>query len=509
MNALVNSCAMVWSGDGSIPDGPRARAGPQGPLWWTTERPGSLFADTPALLDRKEQDESDKNEDDRMAASAAREREQAALEARRRDRRLSSEIGQVTAATGLAGPTGTPVRLEGGNVPNAGSASIVSSGDVPLAAQESMGSAAHHNLLGSECRPAGRTLFPKGLSASEGAGSQDAMPSQGDPRGARANTVPAGTPLDSPAQERGRLRKASAGGDGPAATTARLRVLSKAHAWAVVQPSGPALSKTPLSGPSTAARQGTSGLGDGPRLVPSRFPSVGPTIPKAEGFAAATRPRGNALSPGVKEMQPAQAPEDRGQKTEDRRQRTAPSSVLRLPSSEIRPPSSVLRPPKSGAAESPVRDVAEQILDSLRASVMQGNRQIVIRLQPPELGTVIVRLREQDRHLDGRLEVGESDTRLEIERALPEVVRSLQEAGIPIRRFEVMTDNRPEQDIGRGLSQQDGGAGQQNLDQGRDSLSVSWASHSLGDGDCATASDPAQSKERWGSGSEGGIDVLL
>ena len=42
-----------------------------------------------------------------------------------------------------------------------------------------------------------------------------------------------------------------------------------------------------------------------------------------------------------------------------------------------------------GATTSPLRSVGEQILDSVRASAAPGDRQIVIRLQPPELGTVV------------------------------------------------------------------------------------------------------------------------
>jgi flagellar hook-length control protein FliK len=82
-----------------------------------------------------------------------------------------------------------------------------------------------------------------------------------------------------------------------------------------------------------------------------------------------------------------------------------------------------------GTNPNPVGTVGEQILDSVQASMAQGDRQIAVRLQPPELGTVTVRLREQGDHLEGTVEVGQSDTRREIERALPEVIRGLRMRG--------------------------------------------------------------------------------
>jgi flagellar hook-length control protein FliK len=126
-----------------------------------------------------------------------------------------------------------------------------------------------------------------------------------------------------------------------------------------------------------------------------------------------------------------------------------------------------------GARASVSQSVGEQILDSLKASMTQGDRQVLIRLQPPELGMVLVRFREQGELLDGMLQVDRTDTRREIEQALPEVVRSLQDAGIGIRRLDVTDGDSPGQDLGRGQSQQDGSSGYRDAGQDRDHL---WAS---------------------------------
>lgn len=163
----------------------------------------------------------------------------------------------------------------------------------------------------------------------------------------------------------------------------------------------------------------------------------------------------------------------------------------------------------SAASPSPVRTVGQQILDSVQASMAHGDREIAVRLQPPELGTITVRVREQDDHLEGTVEVGQSDTRREIERALPEVVRGLQEAGIQIRRLEVTGGDSPGQDLGRGLLQQDGWSGHNSSGQNRDHLPTP---HSPWSQEAASYSVPARGSAETDRSTHvpaGRIDLLL
>jgi flagellar hook-length control protein FliK len=128
--------------------------------------------------------------------------------------------------------------------------------------------------------------------------------------------------------------------------------------------------------------------------------------------------------------------------------------------------------PQGGAdvpvPRSPTRDIGEQILDSVHASLTRGDKQVTVRLQPPELGTVVVRLREQGEHISALLEVSKNDIRREIEQALPQVLRSLQDAGVQIRRFEVVTSDQPQRDFARNQMQQDAWPQQHGSDQGHD-----------------------------------------
>ena len=162
------------------------------------------------------------------------------------------------------------------------------------------------------------------------------------------------------------------------------------------------------------------------------------------------------------------------------------------------------------ATPNSIRTVGEQILDSVRTSLARGDGQISVRLQPPELGTVTVRLQERGERLEGTVEVDRSDTRREIEQALPDVVRSLQDAGIQIRKLEVTGGDSSGQDLGRGLPQENAWSGQNGSGQSRDHLPAShmpWsqetATHPL------SASEGAALAGHQDGTPPGRIDLLL
>ncbi len=114
----------------------------------------------------------------------------------------------------------------------------------------------------------------------------------------------------------------------------------------------------------------------------------------------------------------------------------------------------------AAATKSPVQDVGEQILSSVHASLARADKQVQIRLDPPELGSVLVRLTEQGDQIRGFLEVSRDETRREIEQALPQVLKGLQEAGVQVRRLEVVVSDQPDRGVGREQSQQDAWAQQ-------------------------------------------------
>lgn len=118
-------------------------------------------------------------------------------------------------------------------------------------------------------------------------------------------------------------------------------------------------------------------------------------------------------------------------------------------------------PLDSASTRGPVQDIGDQILNSVHASLARADKQVQVRLDPPELGTVTIRLSEQGDQIRGFLEVGRDETRREIEQALPQVLKGLQEAGVQVRRIEVVVSDQPDRGLARDQLPQDASAQQQ------------------------------------------------
>jgi flagellar hook-length control protein FliK len=119
--------------------------------------------------------------------------------------------------------------------------------------------------------------------------------------------------------------------------------------------------------------------------------------------------------------------------------------------------------------------VSEQIRESITSSTVGPDQQITIRLNPPELGTVVIKFREQDNQITGLLEVSKLQTRAEIQQALPEIMRDLQNFGVQIRRLEVVMTAEPESETLTGQSampQDDRWGGQQGPGESEPNASV-------------------------------------
>jgi len=103
---------------------------------------------------------------------------------------------------------------------------------------------------------------------------------------------------------------------------------------------------------------------------------------------------------------------------------------------------------RQNSASEVADNVGKQILESIQSSISNpvGDKQITVRLNPPELGEVIIKFQEQDNEITGLLEVNKTQTRAEIEQALPQIIRSLSDSGIDIKRLEVVLSNSERQD---------------------------------------------------------------
>ena len=108
--------------------------------------------------------------------------------------------------------------------------------------------------------------------------------------------------------------------------------------------------------------------------------------------------------------------------------------------------------------------VGEQIQESIHSSFRPGSQQIVIRLNPPELGKVAIKFAEQGDDITGLLQVDKPQTRDQIQQVLPEIIQNLADLGIAIKKIEVVLTNQQDQYTLKDQSSttgQDGFSGQQ------------------------------------------------
>ncbi len=109
---------------------------------------------------------------------------------------------------------------------------------------------------------------------------------------------------------------------------------------------------------------------------------------------------------------------------------------------------------RSASANDTAAAIRDQIFQSVQTSIQQGQREITVHLNPPDLGRVSIKFSEQGKELTGLLETANPQTRAEIRQAIPEIIRSLEESGISIRRLDVMlSDSSGKSDLSRQSAQ--------------------------------------------------------
>jgi len=108
--------------------------------------------------------------------------------------------------------------------------------------------------------------------------------------------------------------------------------------------------------------------------------------------------------------------------------------------------------------------ISDQVIESIRASFARGDadNKITVRLNPPELGKLSIELRQHSNQLTGVLEVSKLQTRDQIQQALPQIITTLHEAGINLKKFDLVLSDQPQHQPFQDQSLQDGNARQHN-----------------------------------------------
>ncbi len=109
-----------------------------------------------------------------------------------------------------------------------------------------------------------------------------------------------------------------------------------------------------------------------------------------------------------------------------------------------------------------VRDVARQVIDDIKVNFTPDTKSMTIALDPPELGKINIRMVQDNEGLSGVMQVQSSEVRDHIQRELPQVIATLHNSGIDVKKVEVVlaNDNNNsafESDFTSGSMEQDSG----------------------------------------------------
>lgn len=83
-----------------------------------------------------------------------------------------------------------------------------------------------------------------------------------------------------------------------------------------------------------------------------------------------------------------------------------------------------------------------QLEESIRTSLNQETKQITVRLNPPELGRVVMEFKTAADGIIGNLQVTNLQTKYQVEQQLPQVLQTLADAGIHIKHIDVTLSNQ-------------------------------------------------------------------
>jgi len=217
-------------------------------------------------------------------------------------------------------------------------------------------------------------------------------------------------------------------------------------AWA----SPSAVSARPASEDGAPRARATAGgpAGQEPEAIPHPSASAGapPTEPAAAGAAS-----GQAGPVVARQAEALQAAQGEGLEVQ--------SAELIRP--EQAPPVQVGAEATQGPEE--LREqmpAADQIVETIRLRDVRAGEQIVVRLNPPELGRVRLTLRAEGQELRGLLEVDNSRTLMELQREAPALADRLAEGGVELRRLDIQLSDQGRSDSTDSPPQQGAGSGQ-------------------------------------------------
>lgn len=250
--------------------------------------------------------------------------------------------------------------------------------------------------------------------------------------------------------------------------------------------------------PASSAGPVVSATGESPYAVAANAQNSGESSPAQVPASQAFNP--SEAEPQIGSAEGAGTPSETSAEVAE-----VQSTNSQRPSQSLGTSSQAEATPFKGSSES----ISQQISDSVQVSLARGDKELVIRLNPPELGSVSVRLEERGDTIAGILEVGKSETRREIEHALPQLIQSLQEAGIQIRRVDLTVADQPDKGFDREQLQQEASGQEGGGDQGQPDESGTRPESAVSDMFQQGMSGSSVSGEPLVDGSQDRIDMLV
>ncbi|MFP3937110.1 MAG: flagellar hook-length control protein FliK, partial [Phycisphaerae bacterium] len=93
-------------------------------------------------------------------------------------------------------------------------------------------------------------------------------------------------------------------------------------------------------------------------------------------------------------------------------------------------------------SRSAASQIAETVAENVNAGQIRSGRQLTVRLNPPELGSVRITFEANGEQLRGVLEVSNPRTLGELQREMPALMSRLSESGVQLRRMDLdLADN--------------------------------------------------------------------
>jgi flagellar hook-length control protein FliK len=81
--------------------------------------------------------------------------------------------------------------------------------------------------------------------------------------------------------------------------------------------------------------------------------------------------------------------------------------------------------------------ISGQITDSIKSAANSGSKEITVRLNPAELGKVVIKVSGEHSQISAIIEASNPETKSQLQEAFGQVSKNLADAGITLKQFEV------------------------------------------------------------------------